>query len=92
MAGRARIDRKRRPIAGPAPKIRLPEFQRFRLDNGMAVLAIHHDDLPHISARLLLPYKDEIRSAEGAGRPISFRGRFGRSLSNGADTCATPSP
>ena len=70
MAGRARIDRKRRPTAGPAPKIKLSEFQRFRLENGLSVLAIPHDDLPQISARLVLPYGTVEDPRERAGTAL----------------------
>jgi predicted Zn-dependent peptidase len=45
-----------RPAAGPPPTILLPRFERFRLDGGLRVVAVRHDDVPEISARLLLPY------------------------------------
>lgn len=52
----ARVDRGRRPPPGPAPTIRLPVFERFVLENGLRVLTVRHDDLPEVSARLILPY------------------------------------
>jgi zinc protease len=55
MASRERIDRSQRPAPGPAPKISLPSFDRFSLDNGMNVLAISHDDIPEVSARVVFP-------------------------------------
>jgi len=70
MAGRARIDRERRPTAGPPPKIQLSELQQLRLDNGMAVLAIQHDDLPQISTRLVLPYGTVEDPRERAGTAL----------------------
>jgi zinc protease len=70
MTGRERIERKNRPVAGPAPKIELAEFQRFRLGNGMAVLAIHHDDLPQISTRLVLPHGTVEDPRERAGTAL----------------------
>lgn len=56
MAEHAMIDRSQRPAPGPIPKISLPGFQRFRLGNGLDVVAIQHDDLPQVSSRLVLPY------------------------------------
>jgi len=56
MARRVAIDRSQRPMAGSAPKISLPKFGRLRLSNGLNVVAIHHDDLPQVSSRLVLPY------------------------------------
>lgn len=50
------IDRSRRPAPGLAPAIRLPRFERFQLDNGLSVLAVRHDDMPEVCARLVLPY------------------------------------
>lgn len=50
------LDRSRRPAPGPAPKIRLPRFERLRLANGLRVLAVRHDNLPQVSARLVLPF------------------------------------
>jgi len=70
MAGRTRVEREVRPSAGPAPKIELAEFQRFSLANGMAVLAIHHDDLPQISSRLVLPYGTVEDPRERAGTAL----------------------
>ncbi len=66
MASRSGIDRSRRPAAGPAPEVSLPTFRRFSLDNGLNVLAIRHDDIPEVSARLVLQFgaaEDERRHA-----------------------------
>jgi zinc protease len=49
------LDRSRPPPLRPAPEIRLPTFHRFRLSNGLRVIAIPHDDLPEVAAELLLP-------------------------------------
>jgi len=54
MANRGKIDRSQRPAPGPVPEVSLPAFRRFSLDNGLNVLAIRHDDLPEVSARLVL--------------------------------------
>ena len=50
------VDRTRRPSAGPLPKIRLPVFERLRLENGLNVVLVRHDDLPEVAARLVFPY------------------------------------
>ncbi len=50
------IDRSQRPQPGPAPKIQLPSYKRFRLQNGLSVLSVRHDDLPEVSARIVLPF------------------------------------
>jgi zinc protease len=54
MTERTQIERSRRPAPGAIPKVQLPSFERFRLDNGLNVLSIQHDDMPEISARLVL--------------------------------------
>lgn len=56
MAKSGVADRSVRPPPGPAPKIRLPRFTRFTLENGLRVLAVRHDDMPEVSARLLMPF------------------------------------
>ncbi|MGD8869070.1 MAG: pitrilysin family protein [Gemmatimonadales bacterium] len=53
MTGGKVIDRSRRPESGPAPKVSLPTFSRFSLTNGLSVLAVRHDDIPEVSARLV---------------------------------------
>ncbi len=54
MRAGQKLDRERRPPPGPAPRIQLPAFRRFRLSNGVQVLTIRHDNLPEVSARLVL--------------------------------------
>jgi zinc protease len=67
MAARASLDRSQRPRAGPPPKIVLPAFKRFRLSNGLNVLTVRHDDMPEVSARLVLPYGACEDTRENAG-------------------------
>lgn len=47
------IDRTRRPEPGVPPDVSLPVFRRFSLSNGLDVLAVRHDDIPEVSARLV---------------------------------------
>ena len=49
------LDRSRRPVSGPAPKIQLPRFERLPLGNELTLLAVRHDDLPEVSVRLVIP-------------------------------------
>ncbi|NIN71865.1 MAG: hypothetical protein GTO46_08030 [Gemmatimonadetes bacterium] len=67
MAPRVPVDRSRRPKAGPLPKIVLPAFKRFRLSNGLTVLTVRHDDMPEVSARLVLPFGAYEDAREHAG-------------------------
>jgi zinc protease len=69
MPGRASIDRSQRPVAGPPPNIVLPAFKSLRLTNGLQVLSVPHDDMPEISARLVLPFGacEDLREYAGAG-------------------------
>lgn len=52
----ATLDRSRPPRPGPAPNIRLPSYQRIQLANGLTVLTVRHDDLPEVSARLVISF------------------------------------
>jgi zinc protease len=66
----AQLDRTRRPTSGPAPQISLPSFKRFRLGNGLSVLAIRHEQLPEVSARIVLPYGAVEDPRERAGTAL----------------------
>jgi len=69
MPARPSIDRSRRPAPGPPPKIVLPAFESFRLANGLNVLSVRHDDMPEVSARLVLPFGacEDARQHAGTG-------------------------
>ncbi|UCC73350.1 MAG: insulinase family protein [Gemmatimonadota bacterium] len=70
MSGRTSVDRSLRPAAGPSPKIVLPAFKRLRLANGLSVLSVRHDDMPEVSARLVLPYGACEDAREHAGTAL----------------------
>lgn len=75
------LDRSIRPTPGAAPAIKLPHFTRFTLGNGLRVLAVRHDDIPEVSARLLLPFgavEDE-RARAGTATLVA------RALTEGTD-------
>lgn len=44
-----------RPRLGPPPAPRVPEAQRFTLDNGLRVVAVERPGLPQVVLRLMLP-------------------------------------
>jgi zinc protease len=69
MPASGSVDRSRRPAAGSPPQISLPAFKSFRLANGLHVLSVQHDDMPEISARLVLPFGacEDAREHAGAG-------------------------
>ncbi len=81
MASRPAIDRSRRPAPGPAPQIRLPRFDRFRLENGLKVVAVRHGNLPEISARLILPHGSTADPPDRAGAALLT----GRTLTEGTE-------
>ncbi len=65
-----RVDRTRRPPPGPPPQIRLPAFERLHLANGLNVVAVRHDDLPEVSARVVVPFGASDDDRERAGTAL----------------------
>ncbi|SMO81267.1 M16 family metallopeptidase [Solitalea koreensis] len=57
-----KIDRSKKPAAGPAPIIQLEDPQTFTLPNGMKVLVVEDHKLPTITASLVL---DRVPVLEG---------------------------
>ena len=86
MVSRRTIDRSQRPAPGPVPEVSLPTFRRFSLDNGLDVLAIRHDDLPEVSARLVL----QSGAAEDERRRAGTALLTGRALTEGTKTRPAP--
>ncbi len=48
----AQIDRSKRPVAGPAPKIQLTQPSTFTLKNGLKVLVVENHKLPAVRVQL----------------------------------------
>jgi len=48
----ADIDRSKAPVAGPAPKIHVGQYQSFDLPNGMKVFVVENNKIPTVSALL----------------------------------------
>lgn len=54
FSANAQLDRSIRPVAGPAPEIRLDDPASFTLDNGLKVFVVQNNKLPRISVSLVL--------------------------------------
>jgi zinc protease len=57
----ADIDRSKAPVAGPAPKIQVGQYQSFDLPNGMKVFVVENHKIPTVSALLSIvsnPYHE----------------------------------
>jgi len=48
------IDRMKRPVPGPAPKIKLPEIQKAVLSNGLNVWLVEKHELPTVAFNLVI--------------------------------------
>jgi zinc protease len=55
MAGK--LDRSKKPGAGPAPAIRLASAQEFTLENGLRVFVVTNTKLPRVAYNLVLEYE-----------------------------------
>lgn len=62
-----RPERTRAPVPGPAPALRLPEIERFRLSNGVPVGLVEKHDLPLVAVELMLPGGASAVDASRAG-------------------------
>lgn len=49
------LDRRRVPVPGPPPVLRLPAARRFALDNGLPVVLVEKHELPVVAVELLMP-------------------------------------
>lgn len=48
------VDRSKQPLPGPAPVIKIGDFQSFTLDNGLKVFVVENHKVPRVSFNLLL--------------------------------------
>lgn len=74
------LDRSRRPPPGPVPRLRLPELDAFRLENGLEVRVGESHRVPEISLRLLVEAGASAEPADRAG----LADLTGRCLTEGA--------
>ncbi|WP_273445364.1 M16 family metallopeptidase [Neolewinella agarilytica] len=60
--------RAKAPAAGPAPEIKLGDFQDFKLDNGLQVVLVENHKLPRVSYQLFIDVPPHLEGAyAGAG-------------------------
>src|SRR5208283_3337775 len=48
------LDRTKRPVGKPAPKVMLPEIQKAKLSNGLQVWLVEHHELPTVALNLVI--------------------------------------
>jgi zinc protease len=75
------IDRSKVPVAGPAPAIRIGEYQTFQLENGLKLIVVENHKLPRVSYQISLDI-DPVLEGEKAGY-VSMAGDLMR---NGTST------
>ncbi|MDZ4750414.1 MAG: pitrilysin family protein [Flavobacteriales bacterium] len=75
------VDRSKVPAAGPAPIIRIGEYQTFQLENGLKVIVVENHKLPRVSYQISL---DVVPGLEGS--KAGFVSMAGQLLKNGTAT------
>ena len=73
----AQLDRSVPPAAGPAPKINIGKYKKFKLSNGLQVFVVEDHKLPVVTYSLLLDL-DPIKEGDTAGA-IQMAGSLMRS-------------
>ncbi len=62
----AQVDRTKAPEAGPAPEVKIADYQSFQLENGLKVYVIENHKLPRIDIRLVFK-TDPVLEKENVG-------------------------
>jgi predicted Zn-dependent peptidase len=62
----AQLDRSIRPVAGPAPEIKIASYESFTLKNGLQVFVVENHKQPVVSINLLID-RDPVAEKEAAG-------------------------
>ncbi|PIQ07631.1 MAG: peptidase M16 [Ignavibacteriales bacterium CG18_big_fil_WC_8_21_14_2_50_31_20] len=70
----AQLDRTQKPKPGPAPEIKIGEYESFTLDNGLQVFVVENDKLPRVTVSLQL-HREAIMENENTGY-ISIAGEL----------------
>lgn len=70
----AQVDRSKKPEAGPAPEIKIGEYESFKLDNGLQVFVVENHKLPRVAFSLIID-RDPIVEGENAGY-VSMAGQL----------------
>lgn len=76
-----KLDRSKRPTAGPAPEIKLGDIESFTLENGLKVFVVENHKLPKVSFSLTLDI-DPIMEGEMAGYISASGELLGRGTKN----------
>lgn len=76
-----KIDRSKRPAAGPAPAIQLKDSKSFQLPNGLKVFVVENNKLPRVSFSLVLD-NDPVMEGDAAGFVELTGGLLGTATSN----------
>ncbi len=70
----AQLDRSQKPKPGPAPEIKIGEYETFQLENGLKVYVVENDKLPRVTFSMVF-HKDLIFEGETLGA-IDFAGQL----------------
>ena len=62
----AQVDRSKKPDAGPAPEIKIADYESFTLENGLKVFVVENHKLPRVSFSLIIN-RDPIVEGPNAG-------------------------
>ncbi len=62
----SQVDRTKKPEPGPAPEIKLGEYESFTLDNGLKVFIVENDKVPEVTYSLIID-RDPIVEGDSAG-------------------------
>ena len=76
-----KLDRSKRPAAGPAPEIKLGKIESFTLENGLKVFVVENHKLPKVSYSLTLDV-DPVVEGEMAGYISTTGELLGRGTTN----------
>ncbi len=66
IPSKAQVDRTKMPEAGPAPEIKIGQYESFTLENGLKVFVVENHKLPRIAFSLVLD-RDPIMEGNSAG-------------------------
>jgi zinc protease len=77
----AQLDRSKKPTAGPAPEIKLGEYESFVLQNGLKVFVVTNNKLPVVFFNLVID-RDPILE----GKSVGYVGIAGQLLRTGTKT------
>ena len=70
----AQVDRSKKPEPGPAPEIKIGDYESFQLENGLKVFVVENHKMPRVTFSLVLDI-DPVLEGEDAGY-VSFAGQL----------------